>query len=256
MRFNSSLPATLIGISMVIVQTQVAAAPSPIEIDEIAQAITVLIDAGDLGSGSGVIIKKQGDVYSVVTTAHVLERSKLKYEIVAPDNQKYVLDYRTVKKLPAVDLAILQFTSPKNYRVAKFGDSDSIQRNAKVYVAGFPGRSATIQRPIYNFMAGKVIANALRSQPVSDSGYNLVYDNSTLPGMSGGPVLNDRGEVIGIHGRGEIFNYETPKINPQVAFVYTGRSLGIPIKTFLQLTGRGETSAILPLPETPIAVFP
>jgi S1-C subfamily serine protease len=245
MGFNSSLSATLIGISMVIVQTQVAAAPSPMEIDEIAHAITVLIDAGDFGSGSGVIIKKQGDVYSVVTTAHVLERPKLKYEIVTPDDRRYVLDYKTVKKLTEVDLAILQFTSTTNYRVARLGDSDSIQRNAKVYVAGFPGRTPTIQRPIYNFMAGKVIANALRSQPISDSGYNLVYDNSTLPGMSGGPVLNDQGEVIGIHGRGEIFNYETPNINPQVAFVYTGRSLGIPIKTFLQLADRGETSAAL-----------
>ncbi|GAB1542572.1 hypothetical protein NUACC21_52460 [Scytonema sp. NUACC21] len=253
MGFNSKLLATVIGLSMVVVQTQVAAALSQIQIDEIAQAITVLIDAGDAGSGSGVIIKKQGDVYSVITTAHVIASEKVKYEIVTPDNRRYLLDYSTVKKLPKVDLAVLQFTSKTNYRVANLGNSDKIQRNAKVYVAGFPGRSATIQRPIYNFIPGQVIANALRSQPVSDSGYNLVYDNSTLPGMSGGPVLNERGEVIGIHGRGEIFHYATPKINPQVAFVYTGRSLGIPIKTFLQLTGRVETSTIPSFPEIPIA---
>ena len=67
--------------------------------------------------------------------------------------------------------------------------------------AGFPLATTAITASIYNFTEGKVTANANR--PLA-GGYSLVYSNNTLPGMSGGPVFNDAGETIAIHGKGDV----------------------------------------------------
>jgi hypothetical protein len=51
-----------------------------------------------------------------------------------------------------------------------------------------------INQSIYNFSDGTITANA--SKPLRD-GYALVYSNNTSEGMSGGAVLNEKGELIG-----------------------------------------------------------
>ena len=63
-------------------------------------------------------------------------------------------------------------------------------------------------------------------------GYQLLYQNPTLPGMSGGPVLNIYGELIGIHGRAEINNFES---NEQQKLVASGTNLAVPITYYQQL---------------------
>jgi len=55
-------------------------------------------------------------------------------------------------------------------------------------------------------------------------GYELLYNNSTAPGMSGGPILDTKGLVIGIHGLAE-GNDVSGKV---------GINLGIPINFFFQ----------------------
>ncbi|MFO5473141.1 MAG: tetratricopeptide repeat protein, partial [Dolichospermum sp.] len=73
-------------------------------------------------------------------------------------------------------------------------------------------------------------------------GYELVYSSITFGGMSGGPVLDSQGRVIGIHGRtdGEtaIDNNSSSKETIQL-----GNSLGIPVSTFLALATRLNTQA-------------
>ena len=75
MRFSYQLPAALIGVaaSIVLVQPQVAVALSPDEVGRIAKSITVRIESKN--PGSGVIIKQQGNTYTVLTAAHVVERA-------------------------------------------------------------------------------------------------------------------------------------------------------------------------------------
>ena len=233
MNYKYTFPAVLIGVSIALVQTQVAFALSSGQVAKISKQITVLIDIS--APGSGVIVKRSGNTYTVLTAAHVVT-SKNKAEIVTPDGKRYQLNYSTVKPLPGVDLATFQFTSSNNYPVAKIGNSDQSPEGTITYVAGFPkAKASSISSSIYNFTDGKITANA--SKPLKD-GYALVYSNITLPGMSGGPVFNEKGELIGVHGRGDEADIETSKINPEIAYVKSGFNLGIPINTFLRLSAK------------------
>jgi tetratricopeptide (TPR) repeat protein/V8-like Glu-specific endopeptidase len=206
-------------------------AKSASEISQIAKNITVLIE-GELSPGSGTIVQKDGDLYTILTAKHVVRNRNQTLTIITVDGTRHQLVPNSIKILQNVDLATVQFRSSTSYQVAKLGDSDRILEGSNIYVAGFPVATAAITRSIYNFTDGKLTANA--SQPLSE-GYALVYSNNTLPGMSGGPVFNEAGETIAIHGRGDTaaVSESASAINPNVR-VKTGFNLGIPIKTFLQ----------------------
>jgi len=247
MNYKYTISTAIIGLSIAFSQPQVAKAIcSNSQVDATAEKITVLIDSQE--PGSGVIIKKEGNTYTVLTAYHVVKNQNFKYTIVTPDKQRYPLNYQTVKQLSnKIDLAVLQFTSDKDYQVAKLGNSDTLTRRTNVYVAGFPKATAAVKLSIYDCRGGQVIANA--TQVTADNGYNLIYDNATLFGMSGGAVLNDQEEVIGIHGRGEeSSDVDIDKINSSVATVKSGRNSGIPIKIFMELS-KG-------LPEIPKPIKP
>ncbi|WP_341532336.1 tetratricopeptide repeat protein (plasmid) [Nostoc sp. UHCC 0302] len=251
MKFYYSLAPAFIGVSVAFVQPQNALALSSVEVGKVAKAITVEISNPN-GSGTGVIIKREGNTYTVLTAKHVVE-AQAQYEIVTPEGTHYPLNYSTVKKLPEVDLAVMQFTSNQSYPVAKVGNSDSSTEGATVYVAGFPQISAAISTSIYNFTNGQITANA--SKPLRD-GYALVYSNDTLAGMSGGPVLNDQGELIGIHGRSDTTeNFKISDKNPNV-IIKTGFNLGIPINTFLRLSAKTGADVGVSAPNTPTATAP
>jgi Flp pilus assembly protein TadD len=247
MNYKCTIPAALIGVSIALVQTQAARAIcSNDQVDTIGKEITVLIDSES--PGSGVIIKQTGNTYTVITAYHVVKNSNLKYQIVTPDNQRYQLNYQTVKRLDNnIDLAILQFTSKKDYQVAKIGNSDEVKRLINVHVAGFPRQTGGVRKSIYDCRSGRVIDNLPEN---IDSGYNLFYDNPTLGGMSGGAVLNDQGEVIAIHGQGEESNdVDIDRINSSVAIVKSGRNSGIPINTFLRLSARNGVDVGVRFPD-------
>ena len=256
MNHKYTIPAALIGVSIALVQPQIARAIcSNDQVDTIGKEITVLIDSES--PGSGVIIKQTGNTYTVITAYHVVKNSNLKYQIVTPDNQRYQLNYQTVKRLDNnIDLAILQFTSKKDYQVAKIGNSDEVKRLINVHVAGFPRQTGGVRKSIYDCRSGRVIDNLPEN---IDSGYNLFYDNPTLGGMSGGAVLNDQGEVVAIHGQGEESNdVDIDRINSSVAIVKSGRNSGIPINTFLRLSARNgvDFAYTPPRPQTQLRSVP
>ncbi|NJK28965.1 MAG: trypsin-like peptidase domain-containing protein, partial [Acaryochloris sp. SU_5_25] len=113
-----------------------------------------------------------------------------------------------------------QFQSNQNYAIARLGNSDQIKQGANVYVSGWPLPGTAITKSTHLVTEGKVAG----LQKGESEGYELLYGNSTAPGMSGGPVFNTEGQVIGIHGRAE-GNQTSGKV---------GINLGIPINLFLR----------------------
>jgi serine protease Do len=202
---------------------------NPQEISQIAQEITVLIKSQY--SGSGVIIAKNGSTYYVLTAAHVVKYPDLSYTIVTPDQQEYTLDYQTVRKIPDVDLAILEFRSDRTYSTARLANSDQATIGAETNVFGFPALSASIQEVTFRFAGKGTVSARLQNQA---EGYNLVYNNNTDSGMSGGPVLDAMGRLIGIHGQAETQDQPAAQSGAD-SDPRTGVNRGIPINTFISL---------------------
>ncbi|MBR8840966.1 MAG: serine protease, partial [Stigonema ocellatum SAG 48.90 = DSM 106950] len=83
MKLYYGLAPALMGVSIALVQTQVAVALSKAEVVKIATQITVRINS-KTRYGSGVIIKKEGNTYTVLTANHVVDIPDT-YEIVTVD---------------------------------------------------------------------------------------------------------------------------------------------------------------------------
>jgi len=213
-----------IGAALTLVQPQAVWALESREVNEIAKEITVRISGGDNGTGVIIARKRKGDhYYMYVLTAHHVVLRQNDYKIKTPDKEEYGVDYSKIRRLPAVDLALLEFTSTTKYKVAKIGDSDRLTEASAVYTAGWPVPGSAITERIYQFTEGKI--SALRSSSLE--GYTLVYTNNTRAGMSGGPVLNELGQVIGIHGKAEGERLSGGQV------LKAGFNLGIPIQTFI-----------------------
>ncbi len=208
-----------------------AVASSSAEVAKVAKAVTVLIKTGN-EQGSGAIINRTGDTYTVLTAAHVVKKTDRKYTIELNDGQVYPISSFKLAPNGNLDLAVVQFKSDRAYSTIKIGNSNTAEEGTTAYVAGFPFATAAITQSVYTFSDGKITANS--SKPFAN-GYSIVYSCNTLPGMSGGPVLNDKAELIAVHGKGD--NQERVKqseVNSSV-WVKTGFNLGIPVNTFTQV---------------------
>jgi len=210
MRLAGGLTAILLTVPIVITQPLVTAALTPPEIASIVQQITIRIDGAN--TGSGVIIERSKNIYTVVTNWHVLQE-KGKYTVHTPDGRQYTVS--NIKRLPGIDLATFQFNSNQNYRVAAKGNSDQVTRGKSVYVGGYPQGISDLQ-----FLTGLI--SRIVSKP--QDGYALVYKVDAYPGMSGGPILDEQGKLVGIHGR------TYTRYNGMARDVF-----GIPLKTYLRL---------------------
>jgi tetratricopeptide (TPR) repeat protein len=235
-----------IGATIALVQPNVASAKSSVEIAKTARAITVLI-AEPNGVGSGVILQRQGDTYTVLTAAHVV-KSKASYKITTPDDRSYDIISSSIRSAPgSIDLAVVKFKSSTNYPIAKLGNCNILESGMDLYVAGFPGASGTITEPVFVFREGKVSANSTKT---FEKGYSLVYSNSTLPGMSGGAVLNSEGELVAIHGRGDKERLSDGSFGSK-----TGFNLGIPINRFATVAsnlGVQLNGQVAPIPQNSV----
>ncbi|MEB3168528.1 MAG: serine protease, partial [Synechococcaceae cyanobacterium] len=190
----------------------------------IAQAITVRIE-GAGSPGSGVLVQRDGNRYTVLTAWHVVSDQKPGEElaIYTPDGQSHRLEPGSVQRLGQVDLAVLSFSSAKSYGLAILGETTSVPMGSSIYVSGFPLPTSAVPTRLMRFLEGKVVANATVTIP---NGYQLLYSNSTLPGMSGGAVLNPLAQLVGIHGQGET---DSMMSEQEGVAVKTGTNQAVPI---------------------------
>ncbi len=190
------------------------------EISELAKSITVkIVDRDTSSNGSGVIFNYKDGVYSVLTNQHVAG-SNSNYEIHTPDGQTHQVSFK--EEIPGLDLMVVQFRSDNFYEIAELGDSEEIAELQLVYVAGFPAIQADL-----DIVDGKIrsIRKDVLQNPQTKQGYALVYTNETLPGSSGGAILNEQGYLVGINGEAE-------------RDITSGRDIsrGIPINLFISLS--------------------
>lgn len=180
-----------INSNLVLEVKAVFASSSSVEL--LAQKIGVRIEGAS--KGSGVIVDRQNKIYTVVTNAHVVKKSGT-YIIVTPDRKCYSVESQTVKKAPDLDLAILRFTSPIDYSIAKARNADRLQIGQSVYVSGWARPVEPLYSRVFIQTEGKL--TELNSQ--LPQGYSLTYTNLVRVGMSGGPVIDREGQLLGING--------------------------------------------------------
>lgn len=223
-------PIILGTIGLFLSSGQLVLALTASEVAEIAKQVTVQIDSQT--PGSGVLIHQDRDRYTLLTAAHVVATED-NYLIKTPDGKQYPITNQNILRLNGVDLALVTFNSSKAYPTVEIGDSTLIDQGDQSYIAGFPMATTAIDSQVYSFSEGKVITN---SQTLLADGYSLIYSNQTLPGMSGGPVLDENGQLIGIHGRADTAaQAQNPDVNPSI-YIKTGFNLGIASNTFLKVT--------------------
>jgi S1-C subfamily serine protease len=178
-------------------------------VPEVARLVSVRIFTQD-GAGSGVLIKRQGSIYSVLTCHHVVaDEETERLQILTADGVTHPARWLRGVRFGNLDLALVQFQSQKSYRVAVLGDSGQLKVGDRLYAAGFPNyyfpHHANYVEATDNWgMRAFVLTTGEVSMLPSKSlprGYSLGYTNQVREGMSGGAVLNHKGEVVGINGR-------------------------------------------------------
>ena len=237
LRFNA-LTVILTGavtVASIIGHQYAACAKTAQEIAELAMFTTVEVNntLGFAASGSGVIIAKQGNVYTVLTANHVVASLAQEYSIRTHLEKSYTAI--RIQRLPKndrdIDLALIQFQSRDQYSVAPIGESERAVVGSTIYVAGYPLPVASGSERKLEFTAGIISSRLSRAS----SGYGLRYQAVTRRGMSGGPVFDADGRVVGIHGQGDTVGTVQSQWNGQVEEIKTGLNAAIPIDAFTTL---------------------
>ena len=139
------------------------------------------------GQGSGFVIDKEGHI---LTNYHVIADAR-QVEVTLYNRKKYRA--KIVGTDRAHDLAIVQIEAP-NLTPAVLGDSRNLQVGQKVYAIGNPfGLSGTLTTGIVSSIRSVREPDGMQ---IDDA---IQTDAAINPGNSGGPLMNWRGEVIGIN---------------------------------------------------------
>ena len=140
------------------------------------------------GVGTGFIVSEDG---YIATNYHVVENAT-KITVTLNSGEKY--DAELIGGDALADLAIVKINA-KNLPVVKLGDSDALQQGQDVVAIGTPAGiefAGTATKGIVSAINRDVDVNGQKRMTV------IQTDASINPGNSGGPLINMKGEVIGI----------------------------------------------------------
>ncbi len=153
-----------------------------------------------IGSGSGFIVSTDG---IILTNKHVVSETDAFYEVITADGKKYPA--KVLAKDPLQDLAIIKITtttkqtSALNFPIVSFGNSDlAVVGQTAIAIGNALGEFS-------NSVSVGVISGLSRSITASGGGISEDLDDifqtdaAINKGNSGGPLLNLKGEVIGVN---------------------------------------------------------
>lgn len=260
---NKSVSILIAGIGSCLIHLPVSAIPPSIseplipllvelsasQVGEVARSITVKVLTGDT-LGSGILVAKQGQIYTVLTNDHVLSAGYGKpYRIQTSDGRIYLATVRQGGGFEGNDLGLLQFRSSVSYRLASLPVSSRLEIGDRVFAAGFP-----VEAQQFTVTCGEV---SLILQGALSGGYQIGYTNDIQKGMSGGPVLNSRGEVVAINAIHAYPLWEKPYVfkdgsspSRSMQQEMIRLSWAVPMQTFLELGGL-KSSLPRVMPEQP-----
>jgi len=142
------------------------------------------------GSGTGFVVDRNG---YIVTNYHVVENAdRIKVKLFSDDAE---YRGRVIGFDKETDLAVLKVDAKRPLTPVQIGNSDAVEVGDWVIAIGSPfGLQATVT-------AGIVSAQRTsRDLPGASSFQNFLQTDAAInPGNSGGPLLNVRGEVIGVN---------------------------------------------------------
>jgi serine protease Do len=146
-----------------------------------------------VAAGTGFVISRDG---LILTNNHVVEGATSIEVSLYGDEDGVTYKARTVGRDPLTDSALIELTEkPKRDLVeVKFGDSGQMEPGDWVMAIGNPFN-------LSHTVSVGVISATARPFPISDGRWQdvLQTDAAINPGNSGGPLLNVRGEVVGIN---------------------------------------------------------
>lgn len=159
---------------------------------KIARPVTVQIHTSYGVSGSGVIIKTQENIYTVLTANHLVKHRDAKYMIHTHRGKNYsaipVRQLQSDGSMP--HLSIIQFSTSDVYPVATLSHTDEKLINTDVYISGY-FQILDSQQQEFKLINGTVVNYSLQK-----SWYCSTVKNGD---MNGSPVFNSQGQVIGIY---------------------------------------------------------
>lgn len=199
--------------------------------ERVNPAVVMIRGATDLGSG--FIISADG---YVITNAHVAKDQPSVLTVKMSDGKEIpadVVGYAT----GGVDLAILKINRNQKFPTVKLGNLSSIKVGDSVYAIG---------TPLYEFNQN-TLTNGMVSG-IRDNGDWIQTNAAISPGNSGGPLVNDRGELIGINTiglGGKVVDGEGNQIGVSTGTIGLNYALGVGVvRKFIADFKQGKISAV------------
>lgn len=175
----------------IVISVYKQAGPGVVYITSTAQAYDFFFNpVPQRGTGSGFIVDDRG---YILTNNHVVEGAD-SLEVTLADKSK--VPAKLVGRDPNNDLAVIRITVPKEKLFPlKLGNSDILQVGQMAIAIGNPfGLDRTVTRGVVSS-----VGRTLRAESGRQIRGIVQTDAPINPGNSGGPLLNSRGEVIGIN---------------------------------------------------------